>query len=199
MKKPFSIQRRKIIYSGRIVQLEILELSGPDGRPIKRELIRHRGAAVVIPVLKGERFVLVSQHRIAINSWLLEFPAGTLEPNEPPRACAYRETIEETGYRPRKLVKLADFYPAPGVSTERMHLFLATDLVPAEGKLDDDEFLEVRIFARRALERKIQSGEIKDGKTLIGFYYYLEHLKSARPCAVRGVETARLDFHAKSG
>ncbi len=174
MKKDFSVYQREVIYSGRVVHLEKLQLHAPGGKIIQRELIRHGGAAVVVPVLSDGRLVLVYQHRVAVNGWLLEFPAGTLEPREKPRVCAYRETIEETGFKAGKLVKLVDFFPAPGISTERMHLYLATQLTPTKNKLDDDEFLKVKIVTIKQLDRMIRSGKIKDGKTIIGYFYYLQ-------------------------
>jgi len=159
-----------------VVNLEVQHLRGVNGKVIEREVILHGGASVIVPVLWGERFVLVSQHRVAVGSYLLEFPAGTLERGEKPRACARRELAEEVRYRAGKLKKLVEIYPAPGISTEKMHLFLATNLRPTrQGKLDDDEFLEVRILAKRELERKIRRGEIHDAKTIIGFYYYQLH------------------------
>ena len=180
MTKKFKQLKREVIYSGRIVHLEKLCLRAPNQKIVVRELIRHPGAAVIIPVLPDGRLVLVYQHRAAIDGWLLEFPAGTLERNESSRKCAYRETIEETGYRPGKLTKLVDFYPAPGISTEHMFIYVATKLTSDQHCLDDDEFLKAKIFSRRAIEEKIRNGKIKDGKTIIGFFYYLEYLKSAR-------------------
>ena len=174
MKKNFPVLKRKSIFSGRAIKLEKLLLRAPDGRVFDRELIRHIGAAVAVPVLPGERFVLVNQHRVAADDWLLEFPAGTLEVGEKPRTCAYRELIEEAGYRAGKLTKLVDFYPAPGISTERMYLYLATNLKPAPVHLDGDEFLNVKVLSYRELEKKVKHGRIKDGKTIVGFFYYQE-------------------------
>ena len=130
-KKEFPILKKESIFKGRAIRLEKLLLKAPDGRLFDRELIQHPGAAVAIPVLPGEKFVLVYQHRIAAGGWLLEFPAGTLEAGEAPLACAKREIIEETGFQAKKWKKLVSFYPAPGISTEFMHIFLASDLVPA--------------------------------------------------------------------
>lgn len=169
------IVKRSVIFQGRVIRLEKLKLRAPDQSVIQRELIRHRGAAVMIPVLPGERFVMVSQYRVAVNGHMLEFPAGTLEAGERPRACALRETVEEVGYYPRKLEKLADFYPAPGISTERMYLYLATKLVSRAGKQDDDEWIERHIVEYRDLKHWIESGRIKDGKTILGFFLYLRH------------------------
>lgn len=177
MSGKFKTIKKEVIYSGRIVHLEKLKMRAPNGKIVHRELIRHGGAAVIIPVLKNGDLVLVYQHRVAVDGWIYEFPAGTLEKNEKPKLCAYRETIEETGYEPGKLEKLVEFYPAPGISTEKMHLYLATQLKPAPCKLDDDEFLKVKIFSKKELQKKIKSGEIIDGKTIIGFFYYLEYLK----------------------
>ncbi len=172
MKKDFPILKKKSIFSGKAIHVVKWEMKAPDGKTFIRELIQHPGAAVAIPVLPGERFVMVSQHRAAVNGWLLEFPAGTLEPGEKPRVCAHRELIEEAGFRAGKLTNLVDFFPAPGISMEHMYLYLATDLRPAKGTLDADEFLEVKIVPRKALEKKIKQGKIKDGKTIIGFFYY---------------------------
>lgn len=173
MSKAFSTIERKRIYSGKILNVEKHILRAPNGKRVVRELIQHNGAAVIVPVLSDGRFVMVYQHRVAVKGWILEFPAGTLEPGESPRTCALRETVEEVGYRPGKLVKLVDFFSAPGISTERMHIYLAGNLKRVPNKLEEDEFLKVRVVSENTLRKKIERGLIKDGKTIVGFFYYL--------------------------
>ena len=177
MKRKFRIIDRQIIFSGKVVHLEKLKVRAARNHVFQRELIKHRGASVVVPVLNDGRLVVVCQHRIATNGWLLEFPAGTLERGESPLNCAKREIVEEIGYRAKKFVKLVDFYSAPGISTEKMHVYLATNLAPAKAQLDEDEFLEVQIVTENKLHTMIQRGRIKDAKTIIGFFYYLEYCK----------------------
>jgi len=182
MKKTLPIISQKLIYEGLVVRLEKIKLRAPDGSRITRELIRHHGSAVIVPLLDRDHFVLVYQYRVACNGYMLEFPAGTKERNESPLACAKREIVEEINYRANKWVKLGKFYPAPGVSTELMHMYLATNLKPQAGQMDDDEWLETRVLTRRELRHKIDKGEIVDAKTVIGFFLLLEHEKSARGC-----------------
>ncbi len=164
----------KPIHRGRIFTLKSVHMRAFNGRKFRHDIMFHPGAAVVVPVLKGERFVLVKQFRTALRKAIYEFPAGTLEPNEAPLACAKRELAEETGFGAKKWKKLGSFYPAPGVSTEFMRLYLAAGLEPKPGLTDTDEFLEPRVIPFRRLQRMIRDGTIKDAKTIIGFFYYCQ-------------------------
>src|SRR5207249_563268 len=118
---------RTIVHTGRIIQVAVDELVRDDGRPYRRDVVLHPGAVVILPLLDGGRVVLLRNHRHAVGRELWEVPAGTLEPPEPPEACAARELTEETGYRARKWTKLSEFYPSPGVLSEKMYLFAAED------------------------------------------------------------------------
>ena len=162
------------IYQGRIFELKAIRLRAPDGHEFQHEVIFHPGAAVIVPVLEPERFVLLKQYRAATGRVIWEFPAGTLERGESPLACAKREIVEETGYQAKRWEKLASFYPAPGISTEFMHIFLATRLVPKRMALDQDEFIEKQIVSFSHLQRMIFNGSIIDAKTIIGFFYYCQ-------------------------
>ncbi|MHC4862198.1 MAG: NUDIX domain-containing protein, partial [Planctomycetota bacterium] len=115
-------------YEGRRVSIRRDRLRGPDGREYTREIVEHPGAAVVVPFLDDGRLLLVRQYRHPIERAILEAPAGTLEPGEDPAACASRELEEETGYRAGKLERLGTVYPSPGVLSEVMHVFCATEL-----------------------------------------------------------------------
>ena len=176
-KDNFKELARRLIYRAKIFNLNAVRMKAPGGHRFQHEIIVHPGAAVIIPILKDERFVLIRQFRTAVGKYLWEFPAGTLEDREAPLACAKREIIEETGFRAKKWRKLTSFYPAPGISTEFMHIFLASELIPSEMSLDQDEFIERHIVSFKRLQKMILSGTIVDAKTMIGFFYYCQHRK----------------------
>jgi ADP-ribose pyrophosphatase len=155
------------IYSGRVVALELDRVRLPGGGETLREVIRHRGAAVVLPILDDGRIVMVRQYRYPVAASLLELPAGTLEPGEEPTACAARELVEETGYRAAFLSPLGGFYSAPGYTDERLHAVLATGLERAAAAVpDDDELIELELVSPGELLRRISSGEVQDAKTI---------------------------------
>lgn len=159
-----TITHKEQVYDGRIVHLELLDVTLPNGETAKRELVRHPGAVAIVPLL-GEDVLLVRQFRIAASQTMLEIPAGTLNPGEAPLICAERELQEETGYKPGVLEPLGGIFAAPGYTTEFIHLYLARDLSESRLAMDEDEFIEVvRVPLREALEM-LNTGEIKDGKS----------------------------------
>jgi ADP-ribose pyrophosphatase len=156
------------LYDGRIVKLDLHEVELPNGQHSKREIVRHPGAVAVVAFDPEGKVLLVRQYRTAAGKVLLEIPAGTLNPDEPPLDCAVRELQEETGYKPGKVESLGGIYTAPGYTTEFIHLFLATDLSESRLQADDDEFIEVvRLPLSEALGL-IEQGEIVDAKTTSG-------------------------------
>jgi ADP-ribose pyrophosphatase len=140
------------LYNGKIFNVALEKVTLPNGVIKDREVVRHPGAAAMVPLLDDDNVVLVKQHRHAVNDYLWEIPAGTLEPHEEPVACAIRELIEETGYETKDLDKLTEILPAPGYTDERIHIFLATGLTLTEQRLEDDEVLTVQptLFKRKA-------------------------------------------------
>jgi len=179
LKSNFKKITTDLIYHATIFDLKKVTMRAPDGHLFRHEVVFHPGAAVIVPILKGSRFVLIKQYRAATNCMLWEFPAGTLEIGEAPLACAKREIIEETGFEARKWHKLVSFYPAPGISTEFMHIFLASDLIPRPIKLDKDEFIEVEIVPFKRLQKMVLDGTILDAKTMLGFFYYCQKYRKA--------------------
>jgi len=165
----------KIISSKEIFRSEIFRLTeddaiDPDGFEIKRVIVQHRGSAVMMAVDDRKRILLVRQYRLPARQYLWELPAGRLDEGETPLRAAKRELIEETGYKARKWQKLASFYPSPGYVSEKMFIFLATDLTAGQATPMDDERIETRWFAAKEIEVHIQSGKIADAKTMIGYF-----------------------------
>jgi ADP-ribose pyrophosphatase len=150
-------------------QLKTLRL--PDGSVHEKAVITHPGAVAIVPLLPDGRVVLIRQYRLAAEATLYEIPAGTLEPEEDPAACAVRELQEEAGYYPQKLTPLVNFYVAPGSYQEYMHLFLAEDLRPSELEKDADEVIEVTPMTVDNALSLLHTGEIRDAKTIIGLLY----------------------------
>jgi ADP-ribose pyrophosphatase len=159
---------RRQIHRGRILDIGIERVRLPNGIEADLEMVRHPGAAAVVPLTATGEILLVQQFRHAADGMLWEIPAGTLAPGEAPRDCALRELVEEAGMAAGELIELGEVLPAPGYTTERIHLFLARDLAPAEQKLDDDEIItEVRAVPAADVVRRIASGEIVDGKSVV--------------------------------
>ncbi len=161
---------RKPIHEGRVVRLSIDTVRLPNGRTHDLEMIRHPGAAAVVPILPDGTVLLVRQYRWATGGTLLEVPAGQLDPGEPPEACALREVEEETGYRAGRLETLGWIWTTPGFTDEKIWLYAARDLEPGRQRLGEHEVLEVeRIPLARAVEMA-KSGEIVDGKSVAALF-----------------------------
>ena len=141
----------------------------PGGCRIRRMVVRHGGSAVMMAVDGKKRVLLVRQYRLPARASLWELPAGRVDPGESVLAAARRELIEETGYRARRWKKLLWFYASPGYVSEKMTLYVATELTAGEAQPMEDENIECRWFTARELERMIRAGKIVDAKTLIGF------------------------------
>jgi len=156
------------IYRGRVVTLRVDTVRLPNGNTAQREIVEHRGAVAIVPLLNHETVLLIRQYRQAVGETLLEIPAGTLEPDESPDACARRELQEETGYDARRLRRLFSQYLAPGYSQEVLHVYLAEELVPTAQGLDADELVELVPTPLSEVERMIVDGAIRDSKTIAG-------------------------------
>jgi len=157
-----------LIYDGRVVHLYVETVRLPNGSTAKRDVIKHIGAVAIVAFDADGKMLLVRQYRQAARRILLEIPAGTLEPGEAPLACAIRELQEETGYKPGKIESLGGIFPAPGYTSEFIHLFLATDLTESRLALDEDEFIEVLHLSVADTLKLIASGEIADAKSISG-------------------------------
>ena len=157
----------KSIYKGKIFDVIESEIRHDDIQ-YKREIVVHKGSCVIVPVFDDQTIAMVRQYRYAAEKFLLEIPAGTLNKDEDPEAGAARELEEEIGVTAGKIEKLTEFYVSPGFLTEKMFLYLATDLTQTEQRLEQDEILTVERQTIAEAFDLIRSGEIEDAKTIIG-------------------------------
>ena len=144
------------------VTTEIVDL--PNGRRVEFDLVRHPGAAAVVPFMDDGRVLLIRQFRFATGGEILEIPAGKLDPGEAPEACAARELEEETGYRAGRLERLGSIWTTPGFCDEIIHLYAAFDLERADQRLEPDEIIEL-VPTPLADALDSLSGPLVDGKT----------------------------------
>src|SRR5947199_2547907 len=143
----------------------------PAGKTKTREIVRHPGACVIVPLLDDGRVCLIRNWRVAVNQTLIELPAGTLEPPEPPQKTAERELIEETGYRAKKIEFLHAFFLSPGILDEKMHLYVATGLTEGQTAREEGEEIENWLVPWDEAIAMIFRGEIKDAKTIVGLLW----------------------------
>ena len=161
----------KRVYDGHIINFRVDSVIVQNGAASQREIVEHRGAIAVVPMLDRDTVIMVRQYRAAAAGVLLEIPAGTLDPDEEIEECARRELAEEINYRPTSMVKLYSTYQAPGYSTEVIHSFLAYGLEPVDGETDADEFIEIVTLPLKEAIAKIGQGEIRDCKSVAGLLY----------------------------
>jgi ADP-ribose pyrophosphatase len=172
---PERTRSSKHAYRGKLISLRIDEVEMESGRHATREIVEHPGAVGIL-AWDGRRLGLVSQWRQPANQALLEIPAGTLDPDEAPEATARRELAEEMGLAAARWEPGPSFFTAPGFSTERLSLFLATDLRPAEAQADDDEAIERSWLHLDEALAAIDAGRINDAKSLAGILWLARRL-----------------------
>jgi ADP-ribose pyrophosphatase len=164
------------VYGGKVVRLDVDTVRFPDGSTGELEIIRHPGAAAVIPCASdpaaGDPIILmIRQFRYAAGGALWEIPAGTLAPGEAPEACARRELREETGVAAERIERLTSIYTTPGFTDELIHLFWAQGLTQGETAREHDEFIEVVPKPLSEVLTGIREGEIRDAKTVVAILY----------------------------
>ena len=157
---------RETIYRGRAFNVRRDEVRFPNQHTMHLDIIEHVGAVTILPIDSEGRILFVRQYRHATGKELLELPAGTLDVGELPENCALREIREETGFATEKLIKLGEFYLAPGYSTEYMVVYLASELHPDPLPGDQDEFITLEPIPIELAYSLALNGEIQDGKSL---------------------------------
>jgi ADP-ribose pyrophosphatase len=164
------------VYDGRIVKVDVDTVLAPDGSKLSLEMVRHPGAAAVVPLLsdvgsEDPIVLLIRQFRYATGGTIWEIPAGVLESGEEPLDCARRELLEEVGAQARELTHLTTIYTTPGFTDELIHLFLATGITVGETQHQGDEFIEVEPRPISNALEMIRDGEIVDSKTITALLY----------------------------
>jgi len=158
----------KRMYTGIIINVNVDTVTLPNGLTVNLEVVRHPGAAAVVPLKDDGTVFLIRQFRHAAGGFIYEIPAGKLNPGEDPAACAARELEEEIGYRAGKLELLSSIFTAPGFTDEVIHVYKATGLTTGRQQLDRDEVLDVIEMPLQEAMRMIETGAIRDAKSIVG-------------------------------
>lgn len=169
-------QSSEIVYHGVIFDVERMQVSLPDGKPARRDLVRHRGACAIVALNAQAEVVLVRQYRAAFDDIIVELPAGKIDPQEDPMLCAKRELIEETGYTSDHWHKLTVMLSSPGFCDEVLHIYLATDIRGGQRHLDEGEFVDVQLVPFDQAVTQIMQGHIQDAKTIVGILMAQQYL-----------------------
>ena len=169
--------RSKTIYKGRVISLKLDDIVEPGALKARREVVCHPGSVVVLAHLPDKRFLLVRQFRYAAGQALWELVAGGIEQGENPVEAGQRELMEETGYKAQSVTPLFDFYPSPGILSEKMHLVEARGLTRATASPEEDERIRIGRFTLSQLKEMLRTNKIRDGKTIAAFYWLLSKRK----------------------
>lgn len=168
----YEILQSKEQYCGPIFKVYSDMVQMPDGKPALREYIERGSASAVVPITAEGDILFVYQYRHPYRQKLLEIPAGMIEPGEDPLHCVSRELEEETGFYSEHIVPFTSVYPSPGFCAETLHLYFATQLKKGQQHFDPDEFIELKKYSLAESLAMIASGEIRDGKTIMGILGY---------------------------
>ncbi len=160
----------KRIFQGRLLGLRDDEVQLATGVVSHREICEHPGAVAIVALTKNNEIVIIRQFRKPTEQILIEIPAGLFNKGEDLSHAALRELKEETGYVAKKIKHVLSMYTSPGYSTELLHFFLATDLTKEEQSYEEDEYIEVELTTIESLSNLVKSGDVKDGKTIVGLW-----------------------------
>ncbi len=181
------VLEKTLLHQGRVFKLIREKMRLPNGTTVDLDIIRHPGAAAMVPLKDDGSLIMVRQYRHAVGGYIWEIPAGTLDHGESPLECAKRELIEETGYAAESWEGLGTIIPVPGYSDEKIHIFLAADLHAALQNLDSDEIIHVREVPFEKAFAMIEKGEIKDSKTITSLFLAKRRLEKKEgahlPCS----------------
>jgi ADP-ribose pyrophosphatase len=172
--------KSKTLYQGKVFRLQRDTVIEPGGMRVERDIIVHPGSVVVLPIFEDGRVLLIRQYRHSVGEFLWELVAGRKEPGEKPSAGAHRELLEETGYKAKRLKKLMRVVPTPGFVNEWMWIFAAQGLQEGEAQPEEDEKISARKFTLQQAASMIESGKLRDAKSICGILYYMQFQKHTR-------------------
>ncbi|MGO4494618.1 NUDIX hydrolase [Paenibacillus sp. 2RAB27] len=159
----------EMIFKGKIISLQVDQVTLPNGGTASREIVKHPGAVAVIPLLR-DKMIVVEQYRKPLEKSQVEIPAGKLDSGEEPLRAALRELEEETGYKSDNIRLVSSFYTSPGFADEIIHLYIAEDLVKGTANPDEDEFLDCEAITLEQAQQYMHEGRISDAKTIMAVY-----------------------------
>ena len=162
-------------FNGRIIKAGFKEISLPNGKNIKIDLVNHPGGASILPIDNDGNVILLKQFRGTIEDYIWEIPAGKLEGNENPLERAKKELEEEAGFRAETWKKIISFYTTPGFCDELLHIYIASNLIKTKSNPEPHEVIEVHSFNRSQIQKMINNKEIVDSKTLIALLMWLNN------------------------
>jgi 8-oxo-dGTP pyrophosphatase MutT (NUDIX family) len=168
----------KHVFTGRVIELNVERVQLPNGAIAELEIVKHPGGAAIVAIDERQRICLLRQFRYAAGGWIWELPGGKIDNREPPLDTARRELEEEAGMQAASWRPLGDYLTSPGVFTEVVHLFLAAQLTPLPQRPEEHEVLEVHWLPFRDVLQMAGSGELRDGKSIVGVYRAAEHVSS---------------------
>jgi len=169
---------KKLFQARRFAVEEVVELL-PDGQQLVRNIVRHPGAVVVLPIVDSHHVCLIQTYRVAIDRWHLELPAGTLDKSLPPRETAFLELQEETGYRAETMTHIHTFAMSPGILDEKMHFFVAEGLTLGETARETGEQMDNRVLSWDQIDHLFRDKKIVDAKTIACLLWYMRYRKNA--------------------
>ena len=158
---------RRIIYQGRKIDLALQPVRLADGSIADREVVIHRGAVALLPIVDHDHICLIRNYRYTVDRTIWEIPAGTIDAGESPDLTAPRELTEETGYIAGKVTRIAEWLVSPGVMNERMYLYLCEDLKPGPTSHQPDERMEPVVVEWQEAVRMVEDGRIEDAKSIL--------------------------------
>ncbi len=157
---------KKSMYKGKFLKIYSEDMVLPNKNRMKVEYVKHPGAVCAVPFLDKDKIILIRQFRPVIKRYIWELPAGTLNKNETIKSSAQRELIEEIGYRARVLKEVGWVYTTPGFTTEKIHIFIARNLIKEKTKHEKDEVITSRVFSRKEIRELFRKNKIVDAKTI---------------------------------
>jgi ADP-ribose pyrophosphatase len=166
-----SADERTLLENRRFAVIE-RTVAKPDGQVATLQYVRHFGSVAILPILDDGRVCLIRNRRLTVDKVLIEIPAGTREPDEPPLVTAHRELAEETGFRAGRMDELTTYYPSPGILSERMYVYVARDLTPGDPAREANEEIDNYVVSWGEALAMVDRGEIEDGKTIVALLAY---------------------------